>query len=658
MKKRLRGKRKNGENNDLIVKKNLIWMKELSCKFLRYATVFSIVAATSFSLCGCDEADMEAYYDMLDDLDEDSGDIDLSDILDNKDVSPEDLDELNDLLDKYNESKDETSDEGTDESTDWATDDEQNVLGDRREDDSNSDADSSKDADQNSGCKKKKSSDKSSNKNNDCDKNKENDQDASSDKDKANDQCTDQSTDQSTECNKDKEKDQNNDCNKEENKESDQDTDGDKKKEDDQKSDSDKDTDAAQNTDSEKTADDAGATESTEKPEEPKKPDSEPNNNEALPDDGRQKMDQGYESSYRGFSDANAIKVREAAGLTDESIAELKKQQEGYYAYSRLSEGGKTLYVELLQIINKEADGVFVSTNNPDAIQLAFDYLMMDHPEIFWVNGYRYVKHFTYNGGIDKLAFTGVYTYDLNEVANRQAKINEYVDKCLAGAPSTEDEYYAIKYVYDYLIANTEYDLRAPDNQNICSVFIGRKTVCSGYARATQYLLNKLGIKCTYVTGYADNGQGGGNHAWNLVRCNGAYYYMDTTWGDTGMTSADGKPRINYDYLLLTKEAMGINHNLSDRIDYPECNNTKDNYYVRENLYLDSADMGRVKEVFDKRYAEGGDNATIRCASKDIYNSLYQQLIKDGAIFGYLQGDKRFSYTLYEDTNTIAIWIK
>ena len=77
MKKRLRGKRKNGENNDLIVKKNLIWMKELSCKFLRYATVFSIVAATSFSLCGCDEADMEAYYDMLDDLDEDSGDIDL-----------------------------------------------------------------------------------------------------------------------------------------------------------------------------------------------------------------------------------------------------------------------------------------------------------------------------------------------------------------------------------------------------------------------------------------------------------------------------------------------------------------------------------------------------------------------------------------------------
>ena len=25
---------------------------------------------------------------------------------------------------------------------------------------------------------------------------------------------------------------------------------------------------------------------------------------------------------------------------------------------------------------------------------------MMDHPEIFWVNGYRYVKHFTNNGGI------------------------------------------------------------------------------------------------------------------------------------------------------------------------------------------------------------------------------------------------------------------
>ena len=88
MRIRLRGKRKNGENYDLIVKKNLIWTKEIGCKLLRYATVFGIVAATSMSLCGCDYSDMEAYYDLLEDIDTDE-DIDIAKILDENDISSE-----------------------------------------------------------------------------------------------------------------------------------------------------------------------------------------------------------------------------------------------------------------------------------------------------------------------------------------------------------------------------------------------------------------------------------------------------------------------------------------------------------------------------------------------------------------------------------------
>ncbi len=59
--------------------------------------------------------------------------------------------------------------------------------------------------------------------------------------------------------------------------------------------------------------------------------------------------------------------------------------------------------------------------------------------------------------------------------------------------------------------------------------FLNKKTVCQGYANATQYLLTLLGIPAVVVTGTAE----GDTHAWNLVQLDGAYYFMDTTWGNS-----------------------------------------------------------------------------------------------------------------------------
>ena len=379
--------------------------------------------------------------------------------------------------------------------------------------------------------------------------------------------------------------------------------------------------------------------------------------------------DIALEAKYKNASEAdideNMKAARVAIGLTDDGIAKLRKQQEGLYAYEHLTDAGKTLYVEILATLNSLSKDIIVSTTSDDAIEMVFDYVMADHPEIFYVDGYQYTNY-SVGDTITKISFTGNYLYDATEVAKRQAKINEAVHACLANAPASEDDYYIIKYIYEYLIANTDYDIGAADNQNICSVFINGKSVCNGYAKAAQYLLNKMGVSCTLVTGTVNTKNGKDiRHAWNLVLCNNTYYYLDVTWGDASYQTVSGEsadatklPDVNYDYLNVTTAELLRNHTISDVIRMPVCNSMTDNYYVREDEYFTSAELVLVGDLFDRRYKDGSRNVTIKCASDDIYDALFEELITGRKVFEYLQGDtSQVSYTTFEDTRTIIFWL-
>ncbi len=378
--------------------------------------------------------------------------------------------------------------------------------------------------------------------------------------------------------------------------------------------------------------------------------------------------DSQYSSYYTSDTngDDERQQAREAIGLSDDDIVKIKKSQEGLYAYERLTDEGKTLYVELLTIMQNLASDIVVSTTSDEAIELVFDHVMADHPEIFYVDGYQYTNY-TIDDIIQRISFTGNYIYSQEEVASRQTRINEAVNRCLANAPSSDDDYYAIKYVYDYIIENTEYSLEAEDNQNICSVFLEGRSVCNGYAKAAQLLLNKMGIASTLVTGTVDTKSSRGvRHAWNLVKCNDAYYYMDVTWGDSSYQTTTGEsadvtklPSVNYDYLCVTTESLCTNHTISDIIDMPNCTSMTDNYYVREDEYFVSAEMSLIKDLFDRRYNDGSDNVTMKCATQEVYDSIFDQLITNRGVFELLQGDNStVSYTTFAETRTIIFWLQ
>ena len=99
------------------------------------------------------------------------------------------------------------------------------------------------------------------------------------------------------------------------------------------------------------------------------------------------------------------------------------------------------------------------------------------------------------------------------------------------------------KFVHDVLLERIDYQLGAAMNQSAYSALVNGETVCAGYARAFQYLMQQLDIPCYYCTGYA-----GESHAWNIIGLEDGWYNVDTTWDDAGEGTYDYFNRTDADY--------------------------------------------------------------------------------------------------------------
>ncbi|MCX4324468.1 MAG: hypothetical protein OSJ59_16115 [Lachnospiraceae bacterium] len=359
-----------------------------------------------------------------------------------------------------------------------------------------------------------------------------------------------------------------------------------------------------------------------------------------------------------------------AAGGTKENLPEqvltrtdeeLRREQADCYAFGKLSEEEKEVYLEILEALVHFKENVKLSSCDKDLISRVFQCVLNDHPEIFYVEGYSYTEY-TLGSILKKITFTGSYRFSPEEVEEKQRQIDSYVNQCLAGMPEDADEYEKVKYVYEYLIHHTDYDAAAKDSQNICSVFLERKSVCQGYAKATQYLLKRAGVFSTLVLGRVVGGEG---HAWNLVRIDGAYYYVDTTWGDASYQAVGGGdypaekiPTINYDYLCVTTEQMEQTHTQENVVEMPECTSIDANFYVREGVYFTEFDEEKIEKIFTESYERGDTYVTLKCEGPDIYRKMQETLIGEQGVFRYLNcPDKAVSYVENEKQYSLSFWL-
>ena len=386
-------------------------------------------------------------------------------------------------------------------------------------------------------------------------------------------------------------------------------------------------------------------------------------NDKAITEDVPQNMEQSVERPAETEQvQPLQQEIQEEAEASQAAIEEERMQSvsEIYYAYHTLDESGRRLYLELLDILMERQEDITISTTDIEQLNHIFTCVMHDHPELFFVDGYQYTKY-TVGDRITSISFFGMYSMTEEEIVRSQKEIDEYVDECFMGMPQTEDEYSKVKYLYEYLIHQTEYDREAPNNQNICSVFIGKRSVCQGYAKALQYLMQKAGMVSTLVTGYTQQE----GHAWNLVRVNGAYYYVDTTWGDASYTFEDEEttyageiPPINYDYFLVTTKELCVTHEPDYLIRLPECKEEKDNYYVREGLYFVEYDEDKLKLIFEQASTNAVGYVMFKCSDEQVFDAIKQKLIEQQGVFRFVQDQgATIAYTDNRVQRTFSFWM-
>lgn len=302
-----------------------------------------------------------------------------------------------------------------------------------------------------------------------------------------------------------------------------------------------------------------------------------------------------------------AISTEDFVTTTESSVDEKKTNKKNplkQFYYEQLSSNEKKAYKDVYEGLIKRKERIKVFVHDTEGLQKVYRAVLYDHAEIFWCDlSYRYNYH---NAFIKYYELMPQYFYSKAEIESKKSQIKAEASKCLSKISKSETDYNKLLYVFKYLIQNTEYDQESLEkgetgkNQNIDSAFLNHLTVCAGYSRATQYLLDQLDIPCTYVTGNSVTKEGRGPHGWNLVQCKGQYYYMDVTWGDPGFTqntpNVTEEMKINYVYFNCNERTLFRTHELDNQsgYTYPKCEKMDWNYYVVNKRYFKFYDKNNV----------------------------------------------------------------
>ncbi|MGN0400256.1 MAG: transglutaminase domain-containing protein [Blautia sp.] len=335
-------------------------------------------------------------------------------------------------------------------------------------------------------------------------------------------------------------------------------------------------------------------------------------------------------SEEKNFSVWDILQGQEQEPLPEETIS---TEEEAYlYGYGTLTEDQKTIYRQILKGIRERSDTVKITACPQEELNYINNLVFVDHPGLFWLEQQNYSYDYKEEKkDVTILELSLVYNVEKDLIDELQEQIDRVAEQWCAQAPQDGTVYDRIRYVYEFLGANVRYEKESMNNQNIQSVFLNQSTVCMGFAKATQYLLQKMGIFCTLVTGKVvpDNME----HAWNLVKMGDNYYYVDTTWGSPGFSSEEGTIQdFSYTYLCCTEDTIRVSHTPDESLPLPSCTDDSYNYYKIQGSWYDTFDEETIYQILGYSIIEGRKKEDFKFADEDSYAQAVEALAQGNLV--------------------------
>ncbi len=222
------------------------------------------------------------------------------------------------------------------------------------------------------------------------------------------------------------------------------------------------------------------------------------------------------------------------------------------------------------------------------------------------------------------------------------------------------NDHQKVKAVNDYIVANVAYDETYINNSAYAALAEGT-TVCNGYALLAYKMLQEINVEILFVVGDA-----GEPHGWNLVKIDGNWYHLDTTWNDP---TPDVPGRILYNYYNLTDDQLAATH-FWERNNYPTANtvyyqellsiidNNPDEAHIFTNL-MKGIDLHYVLPEYTAfNTAELEEKIRKSLKHKDLVFKArtFQDVLNDynlGAIYFYDASLAEISYSVRDYTRTL-----
>lgn len=308
------------------------------------------------------------------------------------------------------------------------------------------------------------------------------------------------------------------------------------------------------------------------------------------------------------------------------TLFETKKEDKCFYYYDNLSPDEKDAYLALYYGFIEYDESIRMEIQEKDMKEV-FTAVLYDNPDIFWVD-FKY-EYMVYS---DSVAFSPKYRLTESEIKTMQDSVNDKIDEIMAEVDKLDSEYEKELFIHDYIVENTEYDLSTLNNlgDTVYSVLVSGKSICEGYSRAAQVLLDKAGISNYLVIGDTESDGEILSHMWNVVTLNGENYHLDVTWDDLN----DDFDTV-YFYFNVTDEYISRDHT-NIKPSNNNCNSTLENYFVKENamVYTYKGYSYLVQQSVDALLKD--NSVELYFANDADFQKALKDLENDNGFFSYV----------------------